>query len=209
MIKKYIELNTSIWLPEDYTDEIRFISKKEFNYNLIEIIEEFYINIVTGTEKEFNKKLEKIMLNNNDLITDYELSEEDKKYILDLKEDFNNYITNDVLEELCNELSVYINTAGYSDWCYYIAPDSTYRSFANDLWDGYNFYDIAILDEKGRMMDSVSCCYITNEDELIHLVNDYFSIDEKDILLVKNAESQYFDFKKVKKQVKEYEFFEC
>lgn len=206
MNKKYIELQVSEWLTEDYTDEIKYINKDDYKYNLIEIIEEFYINIENGRQENFNKILEKIMIENGSIAEDYELLEEDYKYILDYKEEFNNYITNEELTELCNELSVYIDTVGYSDWCYYIAPNASYHNFASDLFNGYNFYGVFILDEKGLIIDQLADCYITTDDELIELVQDYFSIDEKDILLIDNEESRYFDFKKVTKQVKEYEF---
>lgn len=208
MNKKYIELQVCEWLTEDYTDEIKYINKYDYRYNLIEIIEEFYINIENGQQEEFNKILEKIVIENGGIAEDYELLEEDYTYILDYKEEFNHYITNEELTELCNELSVYIDTVGYSDWCYYIAPNKEYHQLANDLYNGYNFYDVFILDEKGEMIDQLANCYITNDDDLKIYANEYFRISPNDILLVDNKESKYFDFKKVKKQVKEYEFIE-
>ena len=207
-MKKYIQLDYSQFIGEGYTDVIRFISKDEFNYNLIGIIKEFYKNIMGGKEEEFNKILKKIMLENGGIVEDYGLLEEDYKYILDYKEEFNQYITNEELEELCNELSLYIDTVGYSPWCYYIAPDEKYHQLANDLWNGYNFYDIDILDEKGGMVDCLANCYITSNEDLKIYADEYFGISENDILLVENSCSEYFDFKKVTKQVKEYEFLE-
>lgn len=208
MNKKYIELQVSEWLTEDYTDAIKFINKEEFKYNLIEIIEEFYINIENGRQENFNNILQKIMIENKGITEDYELLEEDYKYILDYKEEFNHYITNEELTELCNELSLYIDTVEYSDWCYYIAPNEEYHQLANDLYNGYNFYDVFILDEKGEIVDQLANCYITNDDELKIYANKHFGISPQDILLIDNAKSKYFKFKKVKKQVKEYEFLE-
>lgn len=208
MNKKFIELQASEWITEDYTDYIKFISEDDYKYNLIEIIEEFYINIENGKEKEFNNILEKIMIDNGGIAEDYKLLDDDLKYILDYKYEFNHYITSEELENLCNKLSLYIDTVGYSPWCYFIAPNAEYYQLANDLYNGYNFYDVFILDEKGLIIDQLANCYIASDEDLEEYAQDYFGISPKDILLVDNEESKYFDFKKVKKVIKEYKFTE-
>ena len=47
-----------------------------------------------------------------------------------------------------------IGTVGYSPWSNFIAPMDVSKSFIRDLWEGWNFYTLSLLDENGEVKDS-------------------------------------------------------
>ena len=87
-------------------------------------------------------------------------------------------------------------TVGYSPWSYYVAPMDVSRSFIQDLWEGWNFYSVSLIDENGESKDSYHEVYIPDTDELKEVVYNDFGI--KDFYLVDNQEAEYMEHKKVK-----------
>ena len=89
-----------------------------------------------------------------------------------------------------------IGTVGYSPWSNFIAPMDVSKSFIRDLWEGWNFYTLILLDENGEVKDSSYEVYIPDTEELKEVVYNYFGIT--DFYLVDNNEASYMDIKKVR-----------
>ena len=70
-------------------------------------------------------------------------------------------------------------------------------SFITDLYEGWNWYYLELLDEEGNTIDSVGGCYIPELSDLHSYVKDYFGLEKNDYWLVDNMEAEYYDHKKV------------
>lgn len=104
----------------------------------------------------------------------------------------------DFLEKIASLYDCVFGTVGYSPWAYYLAWGDVERSFIRDLYEGWHWYILTLLDEEGNTIDSVGGCYIPDVNELHSQVEDHFGIEENDYWLVDNMEATYFDHKKIK-----------
>ena len=111
------------------------------------------------------------------------------------------------LEAVLNEIGIKFGTVGYSPWGYYIALKDIKDDFIEDLYNGYNIYDITQYDENGIELDSLGWVYASKETDLINTIKDYFILDDKDdfIYLVENDASMYINHDKIKKVETYYE----
>lgn len=179
----------------------KFFEKEDIDKN---IIIEFWEN-----EEYFD-------YNTEDLELDYDTCKKEMMTYYHKSVDFEEFL--DRIEDYLNNETLFIDfplfcgynagIVGYSDWTYYIAPYDINEDFVRDLWEGWNFYDIAILNDTGEVVDSVCECYISNNEELEDCIKCNFGIEKEDIKLIDNECSRYFDFKKYKMIPASYNFME-
>ena len=141
-------------------------------------------------------------------ITDYHGNEEFYKDIYELLDDgfvyeILEYIQEDkeFLEKIASLYDCVFGTVGYSPWAYYLAWGDVERSFIRDLYEGWNWYHLALLDEEGNFIEAVGGCYIPELSDLHSYVKDCFGLEENDYWLVDNEEAKYYDHKKVKELI--------
>lgn len=85
-------------------------------------------------------------------------------------------------------------TVGYSPWSYAITFKEHDRAFYNDLWNGWNFYDLIEVDQHGAMIDIIGAYYIRTDQELRDAVKDCFGFDS--FKLIDNEAAAGFDIEK-------------
>lgn len=208
---------------EDY-DDIKFLGKSLTSVDLLNLID--VINDYNNTnikvdpdlllkhcENDFNSFMEEL----------YEYHADDDEILADFKDNFIkiyyesyeteilDFITSEIdfniLTDILCDLGIKLGIAGYSTWSYYFASDVYSDEFINDMYNGYNWYDIVQYSNKGEFLDSCSGFYITNEKELIQTIKENFFIDDKDdyIYLTSNEASTYIEHEKIKKVETYYE----
>lgn len=228
-MKKYIELN------ESYMDQADDYDIKFFNDNEVKEMTSFAEKMHEQNDKypildinNFFDFAEKTNLDKDCIIeycTDNYLDKTNASYT-ECKNEMIDYCSYDVtFDEFLNGMLDYFvsdiilidypafcgystGTVGYSNWSRYITVPEVDSNFVRDVWEGYNFYDMAVYDENGTMIDSIGGCYIPSEKELIEYAKDYFHIEKEDIKLVDNDNVQYFDFKKYEMIPTKYKFKE-
>ena len=219
-MKTIFELRNSEYINvEDFTDGVKFYSKLEYN-DLLEFLtthnkdELLSINhLLKHADDEFNEYLEDQYTWQYDDDDDYTFKEFKEDFIIEDDFDLDLYdfmlseLNEKQLEAILNEIGIKFGTVGYSQWCYYIALDGVSSDFIDDLYNGYNIYDITQYDINGNMLDSLSCVYAPNETDLIYTFKDYFILNDKDdtIYLVDNDTSMYIEHEKFKKVETYYE----
>lgn len=235
IINKYIELQPTMYI-EDYTVDVKYLGDSydynelidfiKINQGITQRVKEFSFNTFFDffEKNNYNKKALFDLINEQfEYLDDEEL---EKMSYEEQKEEISNYygkldfdpiqeityylgiVENEFIRKYLEYLGFQYGTIGYSNWSYYIALDDVEHEFIQDLWEGWNFYDIAILDDKGEYIDGLCCCYIRNNEELTECIKDNFGIKKEDIKLINNDSAEYFDYSKVSKIVKEYEFIE-
>ena len=160
-------------------------------------------------EEYFDYNSEELSLNYKQCkreIMNYYRRQEDLQEFLEKMEDYIN--RDDLYIEYPQYLGYNAGTVGYSDWAYYITLGDIDYNFVQDLWEGWNFYDIAILNDKGEYVDGVNECYLPNNKDLIDCVECNFGINRDEIHLIKNECSRYLDFKQYEMIPASYDFIE-
>ena len=102
--------------------------------------------------------------------------------------------SDDLTEAFIDYLGLQTFTVGYSPWSYAITFKEHDRAFYNDLWNGWNFYDVAAVDEQGQTVDAVGAYYIQTDQELRDAVKDCFGFDS--FKLINNEAAAGFDIEK-------------
>ena len=97
-------------------------------------------------------------------------------------------------EKFINYLGLQTFTAGYSPWSRVVTFKEHDQEFYNDLWNGWNFYDVAAVDEQGEVIDAISWIYARTDQELRDEVKVYFGFDG--FKLIANEAAQCFDIEK-------------
>lgn len=123
---------------------------------------------------------------------------------IDFKTLYNFYGYNDFLQEYIEFLGYKTGIVGHSQWSYYITVED--EDYVKDLYEGCNFYDIAILNESGEVIGSLCWIYAPDEFNLQCGISCNFDINMEDIVLVDNNTSEFFNLPKVKKVVDSYKF---
>ena len=100
----------------------------------------------------------------------------------------------DLTEKFLDFLGLETFTVGYSPWSLVVTYKGSNREFYEDLYNGWNFYDLIMVDQYGNMIDAVGGFYIRNEKELYDVVADHFGLEE--FKLVDNDEADGFDLPK-------------
>ena len=216
---RYFEINYTDYIDEDYTDNIIYNRCNNMDV-FIENITDLYnkANNTDLTEEQMftqyikTKNITKEQLNDiKEYLTDFQdIDEEitldniynncyDYSYVEDILEIIanNNY---DIREDLAEFYNINYGTVGYSDWNYYWDITDNIE-LVRDLWEGWNFYDIAEVNENLEYLDSIGQCYITSEKEIVEYLGDYFGVEEKDIVLIDNGAVDYFKLPKARVEV--------
>ena len=218
-MKTIFELRFSEYIDTDYfTDEVIFYER--FGYD--DLLEFLTIHnkhdllsvkhLLKHAKDEFNEYLEDqySWCYDEDECT---FDEFKKEFIIDDDFDLELYdfmlceLNEKQIEAILNEIGIKFGTVGYSPWSYYIALDIVSSDFIDDLYNGYNIYDITQYDENGIELDSLCWVYAPNETDLINTIKDYFILDDKDdhIYLVENEASMYINHDKINKVETYYE----
>lgn len=160
-------------------EEVVKVYNKQFLQKIKNILNEEEIK---DLEEEIGEELTIDTLEDNISYVDYYMSYEDIRILFES--------TNLNPIKIGNIVSI-SGTVGYSPWSYYIATSydtqvDYRRSWIRDLWDGYNFYDIIAYNENGEYFDSLGCNYITNEDDLMEVID--MMVGDNDYRIIKNNE---------------------
>lgn len=113
-----------------------------------------------------------------------------------LVEDDRCYFERKDLEYLASINNCQFDTVGYSPWSYYVAYKDIDSNFIRDLYEGWHWYIVELINEDGFVEDSIGGCYIPTVKDLKECVLDNFDIE--DFYLVDNMESTYIDVPKIK-----------
>ena len=218
-MKTIFELRNSEYISvEDFTDGVKFYEKLSYDdlmeflttHNKDELLS--VKHLLKHAEDEFNEYLEDqySWYYDEDECTFEEFKEEfiiEDDFNYELYEFLIDYVPDDQVEWILNEIGVTIGTVGYSPWSYYIALEDIKHEFIDDLYNGYNIYDIVQYDIEGNPLDSLGWVYAPKEIDLINTIKDYFIVDDKDdhIYLVENEASAYIKHEKIKKVETYYE----
>ena len=97
-------------------------------------------------------------------------------------------------EKFLDFLGLQTFTVGYSPWSRVVTFKEHDQEFYNDLWNGWNFYDVAAVDEQGEVIDAIGWIYARTDQELRDAVKVYFGFDG--FKLIANEAAQCFDIEK-------------
>lgn len=100
----------------------------------------------------------------------------------------------DLTEKFLNFLGLEAFTVGYSPWSLVVTYKGCNQEFYEDLYNGWNFYDLIMVDQHGEIVDAIGGFYIRNEKELYDAVAENFGIAE--FKLIDNDEADAFDLPK-------------
>ena len=199
--------------------ELLFIDKRSLS------IEKVYDYIVVS-ESKTNEHLIQILLEDKDLLEGYlesqgyenkeELFEskfvEDYSILKHIDETVERKTLFELIEQFCEKNEFSFDTFGYNPWCYGIYSKRLHKGYVNDIYEGYNFYDLELLecDEEGELETVASICgfYLLNDEDLKESIIYTFDVKEEDIVIINDLQgSQDFNnFKKINtiKIVKEF-----
>ena len=212
-MKTIFELRNSEYINiEDFTDGVKFYERLGYK-DLLEFLTTHnkddllsVKHLIKHANDEFNYYLEDLYTwyYDEDECTFDEFKKEfiiEDDFDLELYDFMLNELNKNQLEAILNEINIKFGTVGYSPWSYYIALDDISDEFINDLYNGYNIYDITQYNPEGHMLDSLACVYAPNTSDLIECIEYNFILDETDenIYLVENDASLYIEHEKIKK----------
>lgn len=100
----------------------------------------------------------------------------------------------DLTEAFLSYLGLEAVTVGYSPWSLVVTYKGSNRDFYEDLYNGWNFYDLIEVDEHGELIDIIGGFYIRNEKELYDAVAGNFGLEE--FKLIDNEEAGVFNLPK-------------
>ena len=202
---------------EEFTDCVKFYEK--IGYDVL-------IEFLTTHDKDELLSVNHLLKHANDEFIEYledqyswyydedECTFEEFKEEFIIEDDFNHelyeflidYLTDDQLGWILSEIGVKIGTAGYSPWSYYIALEDIKDDFIEDIYNGYNMYDIIQYDEAGDFLDALHMVYAPNTSDLIACINGYFILNKDDYIYIEeNEASMYIEHEKIKKVQTYYE----
>ena len=218
-MKTIFELRNSEYINvEYYTDGVKFYSRLGYK-DLLEFLTTHnkddllsVEHLLKHAEDDFNEYLENQFewYYDEEECTFEEFKEEfiiEDDFDLDLYDFMICELNEKQLEAILNEIGIKFGTVGYSPWSYYIALKDIKDDFIEDLYNGYNIYDITQYDENGMELDSLCWVYAPNTSDLIDCIKSNFILDDKDdfIYLVENDASMYINHDKIKKVETYYE----
>ena len=100
----------------------------------------------------------------------------------------------DLTEAFLDFLGLETFTVGYSPWSLVVTYKGRNQEFYEDLYQGYNFYDLVQVDQHGELIDIIGGFYIRNEKELYDAVTENFGLEE--FKLIDNDEADAFKLPK-------------
>ena len=161
----------------------------------IEALAELYNTCVVGDDPddfENSEEFEDNNITNTMEAIEYNCGEflTDTFYYIECEQ--NNGIN--LTEKFLDFLGLQTFTVGYSPWSRVVTFKEHDQEFYNDLWNGWNFYDVAAVDEQGEVIDAISWIYARTDQELRDEVKGYFGFDN--FKLINNEAAQCFDIEK-------------
>lgn len=151
----------------------KYLEGKEEKYTRI-LLEEYelkgYYELEDIEDIEDNEDFRDLLEDNRDLLEEllYIISEEENK-----KED-------DIINELLNQVDYTFDTVGYSQWSYYIAPINIDYDYIYDLYHGYNFYTVELI-QNGESLEITDFVYVTTLKELDDFIQSTWNLEEYEI----------------------------
>lgn len=154
-------------------------------------MEELFANYLKGQEEKYTR----ILLEEYELEGYYELEDiednEDFKQLLEDNRDFleellyfiskeENKKEDDIINELLNQVDYTFDTVGYSPWSYYIAPSDLDYFYIQDLYNGYSFYTVELI-QNGESCDIVDYAYLNNLEDLDKFIKSAWGIEEYEL----------------------------
>lgn len=100
----------------------------------------------------------------------------------------------DLTEAFLSYLGLETFTVGYSPWSRAVTYKGSNQEFYDDLYQGWNFYDLIMVDQYGNTIDAIGGFYIRNDQELQQAVEENFGLEE--FKLIDNDEADGFDLPK-------------
>ena len=161
----------------------------------IEALAELYNTCVVGDDPddfENSEEFEDNNITNTMEAIEYNCGEflTDTFYYIECEQ--NNGIN--LTEKFINYLGLQTFTVGYSPWSRVVTFKEHDQEFYNDLWNGWNFYDVAAVDEEGEVIDAIGWIYARTDQELRDEVKGFFGFDN--FKLINNEAAQCFDIEK-------------
>lgn len=187
-IKKYkgflsIETSQLDFLdPEDYN--IYFLGEKLNTTNLIDKIlrlkpDKTILDVINNLPK--SEEIEK------ELVDYFSYDLENYDNIQELKEDLTHevidfYTSYGYVDHIAAASGLNIGKVGYSGYSYYISDEAVTYDFITDLWNGWSWYDLVILNSSGEEIDFISDNYIKNEKDFKDIAGDFLKLEDYKII---------------------------
>lgn len=189
------QINDLLETAERYTIQESVLSFFESVGYPIEALAELYNTCLVGNEPD-------------DYETTEEFEEENEINLMDaVNFDTSAFITDIIYYAECEKndgvnlteaflsyLGLEAFTVGYSPWSLVVTYKDSDREFYEDLYNGWNFYDLIQIDENGELIDIIGGFYIRNEKELYDAVVGNFGLEE--FKLIDNEEAGVFNLPK-------------
>ena len=191
---RFIEVKYCYWTDEDYADFLKFFSdyrdalkfadywaEESKDHRAIslkslggfdkvkkgEVLESFKEHVSCFQEVEEEEEAGKI--DDLEAYIEFSLGNYWRDYLIDGLTYHNDNLLDEYLEFLGFEVYSFDGGAcisAYSDY-----------DLAYDLWNGYNFYDLALVDEEGEVIDAASMCYLPDRRDFAIYTNDCFGLE--------------------------------
>lgn len=154
-------------------------------------MEELFTSYLKGQEEKYTR----ILLEEYELEGYYELEDiedsEDFRTMLEDNRDFlddllyyisqeENKSEDDIINELLNQVDYTLGTVGYSQWSYYIAPSELDYFYIHDLYHGYSFYTVELI-QNGESYDITDYVYLNNLEDLDKFIKSAWGIEEYEL----------------------------
>lgn len=97
-------------------------------------------------------------------------------------------------EKFIDYLGLQTFTVGYSPWSRVVTFKEHDQEFYSDLYTGWNFYDVASVDEQGEVIDEIGWIYARTNQELRDEIKGFFGFDN--FKLIDNEAAVFFDIDK-------------
>ena len=158
----------------------------------IEALAELYNTCIVGDDPddfENSEEFEENNINNTTDAIEYSCGEFLTDVIYYIECEQNNGIN--LTEKFLDFLGLQTFTVGYSQWSRVVTFKGQNPDFYNDLWNGWNFYDVAAVDEQGEVIDAIGWIYARTDQELRDEVKACFGFDS--FKLIDNEAAALFD----------------
>lgn len=153
-------------------------------------LEELFASYLEGQEKAYTQELLELGLDEYYTLEDIE-SNEDFKDLLEDNRDYlgelvycisenENKSENDIINELLNQVGYKFDTVGYSPWSYYIAPIDIDYFYIQDLYHGYSFYTVELIQDN-EPYEITDYVHLNTLEDLDKYVKELWSIREYDL----------------------------
>ena len=188
-------INDLLEAYERYTIQESILSFFESVGYPIEALAELYNTCIVGDDPddfENSEEFEDNNITNTMEAIEYNCGEflTDTFYYIECEQ--NNGIN--LTEKFLDFLGIQTFTVGYSPWSRVVTFKYHDTEFYNDIWNGWNFYDVAAVDEQGEVIDAIGWIYARTDQELRDEVKAYFGLDN--FKLINNEAAQCFDIEK-------------